>query len=102
LLSFSEKRFFSHEFPEGTIQYPCAQRHALQPPRASAASEACRVNAHVGRHGKDLLIFLLEEPLILVMRTNPKPRYCVTFQQSKRSVSQTNALSKLAGFLSLV
>jgi hypothetical protein len=47
--------------------------------------------------------FLLEEPLILVMRTNPKPRYRVTFQQSKRSVSQTNAhrVNWLAFFHSL-
>jgi hypothetical protein len=58
--------------------------------RAERSERSGRLGkAHVGR--QRFADFLLEEPFILVMRTNPKPRYRVAFQQSKRSVSQTNA-----------
>jgi len=45
----------------------------------------------------------IEEPFILVVRTNPKPRYRITFQQSKRSVPHTDAhrVNWLAFFHSL-
>ena|GEM_PF-5081389 len=76
--------------PEGQIanrySRTAAQRHAVQP-HAERAKRAERV----GWSGSGELLILLEEPFILVVGSNPKPRYRIPFQQSKCPVSQTNA-----------